>query len=235
MNLYDAMFRRKSCRRYAMEPLPEAFLREMEEAIRGFDALYPDVPLAHRLVGEAKGRFSVQAPHYLVISGQGKAGELENAGFIFQQLVLWLDAREVGSVWLGASKALEANPGGQDIIMLALGKGEETIHRGADGFKRKAIGEITNAPEDPCIQAVHLAPSGMNLQPWYLERGPEGTMLYRQDLGLPYALLYKLTDVDMGIALCHYAVAAKHQGLPFAFARRSAAPPRKGYKPFGII
>lgn len=233
--LYESIGRRKSCRSYKGDPLPEARLGEMKEAIAGFDVLYPDVPLDYRIITETKGMLSVKAPHYLVVSGQGKAGEFENAGFVFEQLALWLDAQELGCVWLGKTQDVNRNPDGKDIVVIAFGETEGSPHREASGFKRKAIGDITNAPEDVRMQAVRLAPSGLNLQPWYFEKAGELFYVYEQKITPPQSLVYKLTDLDMGIALCHFALAGKRAGNGFVFRRGADLPKRKGYKPFGVI
>lgn len=234
MDLFDSINRRKSCRNYTQQPFEEERLEEIREAINGFELLYPDVPLEYRFVTKAKGIFKVQAPHYLMISGQGKEKESENAGFLFQQLILWFDAHDIGSVWLGKTKDME-DANSKDIITIAFGQANESVHRSKDEFKRKPINEITNAPENTCIQAVHLAPSGMNLQPWYLEESSDKVLLYKQSLKPPLSLVYKKTEVDMGIALCHYALACRHFGKPFVFHRKEEETNKKGYRLFGEL
>jgi hypothetical protein len=47
--------------------------------------------------------------------------------------------------------------------------------------------------------------------------------------------MYKLTDLDMGIALCHYALACEKESRSFAFARQDDLPVKAGYVPYGII
>ena len=235
MELFEAIGRRKSCRSYTGQPFGKERLEEVRRAIQGFEPLYPGVTPGYRFTTEAKGLLKAEAPHYLIVSGQGKEGEPESAGFLFQQLVLWLDTRDIGSVWLGKTKDVEQNPDGKDLIAIALGEPKGEVHRSPSEFKRKPIGEITNAPEDPCIQAVRLAPSGMNLRPWYLEKADHKILLYEQVLKPPVSLAYKKTAVDMGIALCHYALACKRFGRPFAFSRRKGGGGRKGYRLFGEL
>ncbi|MDR2633906.1 MAG: hypothetical protein LBC51_09860 [Treponema sp.] len=246
MNLYPSIFRRKSTRRYESQPLPQQTIADIESAIKGFAPLYPSVVPGYRFVGKTKGKFGqgsfvAEAPHFLIISGQGKRGEkpgeLESAGFVYQQLALWLDANDIGSVWLGSAKDAETNnsDNNNDIITLAFGKGAENIHRAQKDFDRKPISEITNAPDDICIQAAHLAPSGVNTQPWYFEKKADGVLVYRQKLKPPLSLMYKLSDVDMGIALCHYALACKETGKPFAFTRNADLKAKPGFIPFGVI
>ncbi|MDR0898607.1 MAG: hypothetical protein LBN04_12250 [Oscillospiraceae bacterium] len=236
MELYQAIARRQSTRRYAPDPLPEAFLSEMEAAIAGFAPLYPDRPIAHRLARQVRGMLSVSAPHYLILSGQGAPGEKEQAGFLYEQLVLWLDTQGIGSVWLGGTRDKNANPAGQDLLTIAFGRAQGAVHREASAFKRKPIAEITNAPDDPCIQAAHLAPSAINMQPWYFQKDPGGVSVYRRGLRPPLSLVYTFGELDMGIALAHYAVAAKQFGRGFAFTRGAEGCAAKaGYEAFGRI
>ncbi len=235
MNLYISIARRRSCRKYEPQPLTPAFLRKIESVIKEFESLFPDCPVELRFTDKVKGLFHVEAPHYLIIGGQGTPGEQENAGFLFEQLALWFDAMEIGCVWLGASK--DAGPGGRatDMIAMAFGKPAESVHRTKEQFKRKPIDQITNAPQNVCIQAAHLAPSGMNTQPWYFEQQAQKFLVYKQKLRPPVSLIYKHSDIDMGIALCHYALACKETGAAFRFSRRDSLPDKAGYLPFGVI
>lgn len=235
MNLYDSIIQRKSCRKYDMQPLKQESINEIENTIKGLEPLFPDLPPEYRFAKKVKGRFHVEAPHYLIVSGQGKMGELENTGFLFEQLVLWFDAMEIGSVWLGSSKDTEVSNTGKDIIALAFGHVTEPIHRTKEQFKRRPIDNITNAPDDACIQAAHLAPSGMNTQPWYFEKQNGKVMVYEQKMKPTISLIYKHSDIDMGIALCHYALACKEIGKSFHFYRETTMQDKAGYLPFGII
>lgn len=235
MNLYGSIARRRSCRKYDMRPFEQDKMSEIESAIKGFGLLLPEAPVEWRFTNQVKGLYHVQAPHYLIVGGRGQPGEKVNTGFLFEQLVLWFDAMEIGCVWLGESKDANAAGAKGDIIAIAFGHAAEPVHRAREQFKRKPIDQITNAPDDVCIQAAHLAPSGMNTQPWYFERQDSGILVYKQKLKLPLSLVYKHTDVDMGIALCHYALACKETGRPFHFSPVSSLPGKAGHLPFGII
>ena len=212
----------------------EKQLEEIHTAIMGFEQLYPNVKLNYRLVEQTRGLYKIKAPHYLVVSGNGEEREKESAGFLFEQLILWFDAHDIGCVWLGEARDVQ-NFNSNDIITIAFGISNASVHRKETEFKRKAIEEITNVPQDACIRAVHLAPSGMNLQPWFLEKNDDKVLLYKKTLKVPISLAYKKTEIDMGIALCHYALTCRHMGIPFNFQRRKAKSLRKGYELFGEI
>lgn len=233
--MYALINKRKSCRNYTRRPLNQEQLNKISDAINGFTPLYSDVALKWRFIEKMKGPFKVTAPHYLIISGQGKNGEAESAGFIFQQLMLWLNLYEIGSVWLGGARDANRNPSGKDIVAIAFGEPKDTIRRHESEFRRKPIAQMTNCPDDRCIKAAHLAPSGLNLQPWYFAKREGRVLLYRQILKPPLSLFYKLTEVDLGIALCHYALACQHLGKPFVFKRRKEKGDRKGFHLFGEL
>ena len=235
MNLYNSISRRRSCRSYQEANLSNKELEAIKDALENFRLLYPDLPLKFRFASETKGMFNVKAPHYLVISGSGKAGEQVNAGFIGQQLVLWLDAHDYGAVWLGGSKDSTETFSKSDIIVMAFGWPAGPFRRSLEEFKRKPIENITNDPLNNCIQAVHLAPSGMNFQPWYLKKKDNKVLFYREILKPHLALAYKLTRIDMGIALCHYFLACEKEGRTFNFTLGGQAPRIRGYKYYGYV
>lgn len=233
MELFNSINRRKSCRKYDMQPLSEQKLLEIDNLIKEFSVLNSNISIDYRFETKIKGKFLVSAPHYLIISGTGEVGELENVGFLFEQLVLWFDKNNIGSVWLGSAKGTTDNK--NDIIGIAFGYSSESIHRQESDFKRKKISEITNTTDDPCMKAVQYAPSGLNLQPWYFEKLEDKVLVYKQNLKLPYSKIYKLTALDMGIALCHYKVASEHLGKKFVFERKENDSSKKGYELFGEI
>lgn len=234
MNLYESIWQRKSCRKYDMTPLPEETLGEVTNAIEGFQKLSSNAAFEYRFFKDAKGRFLAEAPHYLMISGKGAPYEQEHVGFLYEQLILWFDAHDIGSVWLGSTLDAQ-NAGKHDMIAIAFGNTIESPHRARTEFNRKDIETITNAPDDTRIQAVHIAPSGMNTQPWYFEKTEAGVLVYRRKLKPPISLAYKLTSIDMGIALCHYALACEHEGAAFNFTITNDLPKKRGHVPLGII
>ena len=100
MDLFNEINKRKSCRKYKSTPFSEERLNEINTAIQSFSSLYSDIKIDFRFVSQTKGIFHVEAPHYLIISGQGKNGEQENVGFIYEQLVLWFSLNKICCVCL---------------------------------------------------------------------------------------------------------------------------------------
>lgn len=235
MNLYEAITERKSTRTFIQEPLADEVLEKLLASLQSFPLLDENVILRFRFVRETKGLFNVIAPHYLIITGYGKKDEQVNAGFIGEQFVLYLHTQNIGAVWQGKSKEKGKGHSKHDIIVIAFGKTKAPLTRELTDFKRKEINEMTNYPDDECLKSVQLAPSGLNLQPWFFEKKKNKLIVYEQTLKPPLSLLYKTTAVDLGIALSHYAIACSYFKKPFSFKQLTGKSNKKGYKIFGEI
>lgn len=89
------------------------------------------------------------------------------------------------------------------VTAIGVGKSAEPAARKLDEFKRKPIAEIAQGT-DSRLEAARLAPSGLNKQPWYfIVDGDAVHVYYQKSLGGLMGAMYKLTDLDVGIALCH--------------------------------
>lgn len=138
------------------------------------------------------------------------------AGFLYQHAELWLYAHGCATRWLGGVKPKEADP--DFIVGIAFGKPTEPAVREAYEFKRKSLDEMSKGT-DLRLEAARLAPSGMNGQPWYyIVDGSKIHTYYKPSLGGILGKMYNLTDLDVGISLCHLAVAGEHEERPFRFA-----------------
>ena len=233
MDLYNQIFLRKSCRKYDMTPLESTCLEEIEAFIKTMSPLFPHVTISHRLAGPdgVKGMLAPKAPHYLIISGKPDPHRDLCAGFLFQQLDLYLSARGLGSCWLGVTKGRKTPSGEPDILSICFGKAQGSATRTGAEFKRKSLAEIASG-EDPRLEAARLAPSGRNLQPWYFTVQDGVIHVYQAIPGKLWAKLYNLDILDVGIALCHLALATKAQGKAFQFECKDQSPPKA---PSGFI
>lgn len=239
--LYQAVFHRKSVRKYAAEPLPDELLAELGKATQKTVPLSPGEKAAFRVLEHShlKGIISAKAPHYLAVyAGPGEEA-ITSAAFQLQQMDLWLSARGIGSCWLGMPKpALEAaKAAGMDfVVVLAFGTPAEEVHRSdLSQFKRKTLGEISNIDNsalDELLEPVRLAPSGSNRQPWYLTAGPNAVQLHGKKNNLITKAIYgNMPLLDVGIALCHLWLAGGEKGVLDRMEAETGvtSPPGYGY------
>ncbi len=227
--LYPAIFKRKSVRRFQQEKLDEETLRELMENTTKLTSLDSNIKTEFKLMdsGSVKGLLSIKAPHYLLFFSEDKEGHLINAGFLMQQMDLLLSSLGIGACWLGLAKPTDKklkSSGMPFVISLALGKPSEPAHRESRSeFKRKKLSEIFQGEKYASLmEAVRLAPSGTNSQPWYFVEKDNVIHAFCIKKGKIKALLYeRMNQIDMGIALCHLWVAAIHDGMQIDFFRAS--------------
>jgi hypothetical protein len=120
-----------------------------------------------------------------------------------------------------------------DNICMKVGIAAEPLSRqSAAEFDRKPIGEvIADSGLQQTFEAVRLAPSAGNTQPWFFMKDGGDIHLFRQKFGaIKNAMFGKMNQGDMGIALCHAALALAHDGVSIktVFVRTDIAAP-KGY------
>ena len=237
MNLYEPIFTRKSIRKFDMTPLESETIKQIETFISGVTPLLPKAEFTHKIAGpeDAKGLALPKAPHFMFISGKEQTLRNICAGFLFQHVELYLYSTGFATRWLGTVKDKQNNP--NHIIGFAFGKPAEPATRTLAEFQRKSLAEIAKGT-DSRLEAVRLAPSGLNKQPWYfIVDGDAVHVYYQQSLGGLIGMMYKLTNIDLGIALCHMAVASEHEGKPFKFSidKQNTPTPPKNFVYIGTV
>jgi len=237
MDLYSPIFTRKSTRKFDPTPLDSETIHQVELFIAAVKPLLPGSQITYKIVGakDVKSLLAPNAPHFIVISG--KAQPLRNtcAGFLFQHVDLYLFSMGLASRWLATVKPKQADS--DFIISQAFGKPAEPAARTPQEFDRKSVAEIAEGT-DPRFDAVRLAPSGVNGQPWhFIVDGDAVHVYFRKKLGGLVGMTYNQTDLDAGIALCHMAVASEHFGKPFHFnpSHQNPPTPPKGFLYAGTV
>ncbi len=234
LDFYSTIFKRKSVRKYSKEPLESSQLQKVRDHIDGLTPLYENIRTEIVILSdsEIKTMLPIKAPHYVAVYSEAKEGYLTNAGFMLQQVDLFLSANGIGACWLGMgspNKKAAPRNGLEFVITLAFGAADEPLHRESiSEFKRKELSEISSVKgADELLEAARLAPSASNSQPWYFT-GSAGSILVCRKLPnmLKAALYGKFNQVDMGIALYHLRTAALHMGKTIEFRKENAAVPK---------
>ena len=210
----NAIYYRRSCRSYSSEPLTRTELAEIEDFSKTLVPLDNKIRTALQIVpGDAvRFYFPWKAPQLIAFFSENKPGYLENAGFILQQMDLWLQSRGLGVCWLGLGKLknqVKTPEGMEFVILLAFGTPKEVLSREKRKFNRKTMAEISDW-EDKKLECVRVAPSSTNSQPWYFTHEGETIHAFRSEAGLlRHAMLGTMNRIDMGIALAHLYVENK--------------------------
>jgi nitroreductase len=224
--LYNRMFNRKSIRKYDMASLSQDTLVEIKDFASSINPLDQSIKyeFSYLTTDDVKNLLPIKAPHYICLYSEKKDGYLMNAGFILQQIDLFLSENELGSCWLGMakpSKNVEQMKNGLEfVIMLAFGSTKDQLHRvDKSEFKRKSMAEICsiNGLEE-ILEPVRLAPSASNSQPWFFSGNKNEITVSREKLSFIKAPIYKrMNQIDIGIALFHLWLSLNHVGKSAVF------------------
>ena len=227
MTLKEMVFKRKSCRSFTNIPVDA----ETIETIKAFPMkpLYPEIKVHWDIVprDQVKCICPWTTPQLITIYSEETEGYLENIGFLFQQMDLYLQTLGLGVCWLGMgrmnSRTTTVVEGMKFVIMLAFGhpKGDQLRHD-LKGFKRKSMEQITDKA-DPGLEPARLAPSAVNSQPWYFAHEGDTIHVYCSKKG---------SRLDIGIALAHLYVANEETFRLFQADRITGLP---GYTYMGSV
>ena len=227
MTLKEMIYHRKSCRSFTNIPVDA----EMIEKILSFDLkpLYPEIKVRMDIVSrnQVKCICPWTTPQLIAIYSEETEGYLENIGFLFQQMDLYLQTLGLGVCWLGMGrmnpKTTTAVEGMKFVIMLAFGypKGDRLRHDLKD-FKRKSMEQIADKP-DSRLEPARLAPSAVNSQPWFFAHESHTIHVYCAKKG---------SRLDIGIALAHLCVSNNNT---FQFFKADQATDLPGYAYIGSV
>jgi nitroreductase len=218
--LYETIFKRKSIRNYDLTPLDSNTLNTISNHLNNLEPLYDNIKTEFKIIGtdDVKRRMMKKAPHYIAAFSEVKEGYLTNIGFMLQQMDIYLSASGIGSCWQGIPKLKKEVLESEElkfIILIAFGKPNMPLYRtSVSEFKRKPLKDINdfNGLQE-LLEAVRLAPSATNSQPWFLKGDNNLLHIYAIKPGFVRGLVAKkYIPIDVGIALYHLKLAAEHLG-----------------------
>lgn len=228
MKLEEQIYLRKSCRKYLDEPVN---LDLIDEFMSNVKPLNEDIEYRYEFLkqNEVSSKMHFKAPYYLAIYSEIKENYMVNAGFIFQQLCLYLQSQGIGSCWLGLGSPKKKDS--EFVILISFGKSDD-MTRILDEFKRNNLSKISDEVDESLIPA-QLAPSAMNSQPWYFKHTVDGFDVYqvKQNI-IKRQLLKRWNPIDMGIAISHMYIANENT---FEFKIKDNFDELKGYTYIGSI
>ena len=227
MTLLEMIYHRKSCRSFTGKPLES----EMIEQVMSFEPrpLYPDIKVRMDIVSRDKVKSICPwiTPQLIAIYSEEAEGYLENVGFLFQQMDLYLQTLGLGVCWLGMGtlnpKTVQPAEDMKFVILLIFGypKGDP-LRYDLKCFKRKSLNQIADRV-DPNLEPARLAPSAVNRQPWFFTHEEDTIHVYCNKKG---------TRLDAGIALAHLYVANENT---FRFFKVQNVPEIAGYHYIGSV
>lgn len=208
----ELIFRRRSVRSYSNTPVDGTTVEQICSFCRRAKPLDPQIRVDVKVVRDQQVRNYLRwkSPQMLAIFSQEAPGYLENVGFLFQQVDLYVQSLGLGSCWLGLGKLREEIPDTEGmcfVMLIAFGHPlDEGPRTDLGQFQRKVLSQICDW-EDPRLECARVAPSGTNTQPWYFTHEEDKIHVYRSLAGESrHWRLGNVSRIDMGIALAHLYV-----------------------------
>lgn len=211
-----------------MDKLDDAIFVNILSFANSISSLSEDLKVEYRIIEydqvqqSVKNFSQIKAPYYLLFySNKGKDYEL-NAGFLMEQITLYLTAKGLGSCYcmkLNPKKNLVEDPSLEYMIGLAFGKSDGEVYRQNTKVKRLPLNDIAFIKEDiskntkAILNAVRMAPSNMNSQPWRLVVYDNRIHIFCTKNIFLRSVLKDMKMIDIGICLAHLFIAAEEMWL----------------------
>lgn len=223
---YRDIFKRKSFhlfRNVGSDKIDSSELEGIKQAFKNFDSLYPEIKTAIRILPAAEVNFKRDAEYCILIYSEKKDNYLMNAGYVGQQLDLYLVHNNIGSLWFGIGKPdMQTFEGLDYVIMIAIHKvNNQSLYR-KDMFrsKRKPLDEIWSGDTLGIAEIARFSPSACNSQPWFVknENGIITVSRYKKPGKrgiMPANAVSYYNRIDVGIFLCILELCMAHNNINF--------------------
>ena len=222
MNLYEAIFVRKSVRNYCFDTLPPQTLDKIWEMPALFSGIGVDMAILDNRKGQERmlSMFSVKAPYYMAFYSEESERYLMNVGYIMEQMVLYLCSIGLGTCFIGSNrvKKAELEKNGKRLVgIVAFGKSHGSHTRRQSEAKRLPLEDLCVFKEVPrqwmtqMLEAARLSPSSMNSQPWRFVVYDNRIHIFSKKHSVEK--LRKWDEVNFGIMFANMMVAAEELWL----------------------
>ena len=229
MTIQEAIEARHSVRAYTGQPLAADVVEVLEERIKELNEkghLHMQLIRNETKAFEGKlakyGKFR-GVNDYIVMAGQ-KADDLdERIGYYGEQLVLLAQTLGLNTCWVGLSYSkvpgtyvLEAGEVIEAYIAIGYGETQGVSH------KIKSVEQVSNANDlTPSwfrqgVEAALLAPTAVNQQKFFFEYIPARDGKPVRVLAKRNFSLIGFTQMDLGIAKCHFEIGAGKENFEWA-------------------
>lgn len=220
-----------------------SFISALDRPPFGSAARFRVIDLGPEGGARVAGTYGVIKGAETFLSGAVRQGpmDLEDFGFLFEKIILFATAIGLDTCWMGVTfsasvfsgkMALEQDEKVPIVSPLGYRAGRRSIkdalfHLSAGSKNRKPWSALffDAASGLPLVQQklgklalpfemVRLAPSAVNKQPWRLFLDGSSVHFYlKRTRGYESMFRTDLQRIDMGIAMCHFEIAAKEAGI----------------------
>jgi nitroreductase len=229
MTIQEAIEARHSVRAYTGQPLAADVVEVLEEKIRELNEKgHLHMQLIRNETKAFQGKLAKYGKFrgvndYIVMAGQKSDDLDERIGYYGEQLVLLAQTLGLNTCWVGLSYSkvpgtyvLEAGEVIEAYISIGYGETQGVSH------KIKRVEQVSNANDlTPSwfrqgVEAALLAPTAVNQQKFFFEYIPARDGKPVRVLAKRNFSLIGFTQMDLGIAKCHFEIGAGKENFEWA-------------------
>lgn len=124
--LKNTIFKRKSSRNYNDKIITTDEINDLKDFIENAKHLNSSIKTDYDLLTkeEISTRMSWKSPMYIAIYSEESPNYKVNAGFIYQQVDLYLQSKGFGSCWIGMGKPKNPRKDLKFVILIGFGKSD---------------------------------------------------------------------------------------------------------------
>lgn len=107
MDLYDAIFYRRTIKEYSNRAVKPELMKEIKEICKNIDYLNEELDIKAHLIDRGhliqflmKKDCNIKAPHYILVTSDKGEDYLQNIGFAIENVVLQLTTLGLGTCWI---------------------------------------------------------------------------------------------------------------------------------------
>lgn len=248
-NVFGLISERKSVRTFDSDEITPLVRDDILKYARGIKTPYGqevDVRILDKGMHGLSSPVIVGTDTYIAGKMERAEHAEEAFGYFFEELVLYIQSLGLGTTWIGGTMDRKAFEDAMELdsnevmpCVSPIGKPadkrsirETMMRKGLRADSRKKFEELffdgsidvplseARYPElSEILEAVRLAPSAVNKQPWRVIVTSTGAHFYiKHDMGYIDSTGWDMQKIDMGIALCHFGLCAEANGIETRFS-----------------
>lgn len=231
MTRYEAIFRRKSIRKYKDTEVDGRILEKIGHFEQDAISIRPDIRVKWKILRASdqnlKGLFQVKAPYYVVLYSEICEDYRKNAGCLMEQMALYLHTKGIGTCYQGGVSLKHDDEEELELVMvMAFGYPAEPLERDRADFKRQELNKLVKVHgtfgklQRKLLEPARLAPSSMNTQPWRFVVTENRIHLFVKKPGkIGYQKQLDMNLFNAGIAFSHMLVTAEELWLDLEYQK----------------
>jgi nitroreductase len=242
MNMFESIFQRKTIHHFLQEKVEWEVIADILNFADNLPKLADGISVEFKLVSNIEtkqgfhGPLSVKAPYYICISSEEKEDYLINAGYMMQQLSLYITSKGFGTCFLESAnpgRSLKSTMKYKYVTSLAFGKTADPLYRSSTDAKRLPENEVIVYKEEvssdikKILNAARLAPSLFNSQPWRFVAYRNRIHIFTRKNNLLSPLLDYNKMIDMGVMMANLLLAAEELWVEVTISKSASIKSRQ--------